>query len=114
MVQVYDDLSLKLSKDIDIIGFISLDPKFDTLYFPNDETSTCFSQTSEERTKSFSIVPKLHAIKVIEHTKEPIVYLEIVPKAQLIRNDLHLLLSQLLFGDYIAAEYVMYNLISSM
>lgn len=114
MVQIYGELPLKLNKEIDIIGFVSLDPKFGTFHFPNDEASGCSSQTNEERIESFSKVPKLHAIKVIEPTKEPIVYLEIVPKVQLIKNDLHLLLSQLLFGDHIAAEYVMYNLISSM
>lgn len=62
-----------------------------------------------------SLVPRLHAIKLIELTKSEIVNApEIISKAQLIRGDLHIILSQLLFGDHLAADYLICHLLSTM
>ncbi|KMR04799.1 mini-chromosome maintenance complex-binding [Lasius niger] len=61
------------------------------------------------------IVPRLHAIKLIEVTKSEIVNApEIISKAQLIRGDLHIILSQLLFGDHLAADYLICHLLFTM
>lgn len=62
-----------------------------------------------------SLVPRLHAIKLIALTKSEIVNApDIISKAQLIRSDLHIMLSQLLFGDHLAADYLICHLLSMM
>lgn len=62
-----------------------------------------------------SLVPRLHAVKIIELTKPEIPNApEIISKAQLIRDDLHLILTQLLFGDHLAANYLICHLLSRM
>lgn len=62
-----------------------------------------------------SLVPRLHTIKLTELTKSEIVNApEIISKAQLIRGDLHITLSQLLFGDHLAADYLICHLLSTM
>lgn len=62
-----------------------------------------------------SLVPRLHAVKIVELNKSEITNLpEIISKAQLIRGDLHIILSQLLFGDHLAADYLICHLLSAM
>lgn len=62
-----------------------------------------------------SLVPRLHAIKITELTKHEIENAPLImSKAQAIRGDLHIILSQLLFGDQLAADYLICHLLSSM
>lgn len=62
-----------------------------------------------------SLVPRLHAIKIIQPTKQDIkINSQIMSKAELVRSDLHLILNQLLFGDHLAADYLICHLLSSM
>lgn len=60
-----------------------------------------------------SLVPRLHAVKIVELNKPEITNApEIISKAQLIRGDLHIVLTQLLFGDHVAADYLICHLLS--
>lgn len=61
-----------------------------------------------------SLVPRLHAIKIALTKSEIVNAPEIISKAQLIRSDLHIMLSQLLFGDHLAADYLICHLLSMM
>lgn len=61
-----------------------------------------------------SLVPRLHAVKVTEITKTIINNPQIVSRAEAIRGDLHMVLSQLLFGDTLVADYLICHLISRM
>lgn len=107
--QIYDGTSLKLNQVIDIIGFISLDP---TLYTNQDSEDDAEMMTHYPPT---SLVPRLHAVKIIKLTKPDIPNApEIVSKAEIIREDLHMILSQLLFGDRLAADYLICHLLSTM
>lgn len=97
---------------IDIIGFLSLDP------------AQCVSDNGDESMDDMevqthnppvSMVPRLHAIKVVP-LKENIICRDpvIMSKAELIRSDLQMFLSKLLFDDTLAADYLICHLISSM
>jgi len=101
-----------LNQIIDVIGFISLDPLLSTIHGSDDEMNEAEIHTHNPPA---SLVPRLHAVKIIELTKPKIVNApEIISKAQLIRSDLHIILSQLLFGDNLAADYLICHLLSIM
>jgi len=97
---------------IDIIGFISLDPLLSKIQSSDDEMNEAEIQTHNPPA---SLVPRLHAVKIIELTKPRIINApEILSRARLIRGDLHIILSQLLFGDTLAADYMICHLLSMM
>jgi len=89
-----------------------LDPLLSTIHGSDDEMNEAEVHTHNPPA---SLVPRLHAVKIIELTKPKIVNApEIISKAQLIRSDLHIILSQLLFGDNLAADYLICHLLSIM
>jgi len=105
-------MTLKLNQVIDVIGFISLDPMLGTVHDSENEINEAEVNTHNPPP---SLVPRLHAVKIIQLTKTEIANApEIISKAQLIRGDLHLILSQLLFGDHLAADYLICHLLSTM
>lgn len=109
--QVYDGTILKLNQVIDIIGFISLDPTLSMIHGSDDEMNEAEIHTHNPPA---SLVPRLHAVKIIDLTKSKIINApEIISKAELIRSDLHIILSQLLFGDNLAADYLICHLLST-
>ncbi|XP_014478288.1 PREDICTED: mini-chromosome maintenance complex-binding protein [Dinoponera quadriceps] len=110
IVKIYDGTNLKLNQVVDIVGFISLDPMLGTIRASEDEMNEAEINTHNPPA---SLVPRLHAVKVVELNKPQIVNApEIISKAQLIRGDLHIILSQLLFGDHLAADYLICHLLS--
>ncbi|XP_053996434.1 mini-chromosome maintenance complex-binding protein [Hylaeus anthracinus] len=112
IVKIYEDTALKLNEVIEIIGFISLDPLLSTIH-DVDETMTEAEMSIQH--PPASLIPRLHAVKVIHLSKQEIENApEIMSKAQLIRSDLHLVLSQLLFGDHLAADYLISHLLSTI
>ncbi|XP_028045441.2 mini-chromosome maintenance complex-binding protein [Monomorium pharaonis] len=113
IVKVYDGMILKLNQVIDVIGFISLDPTLGTIHSSdNDEMDEAEVHTHNPPA---SLVPRLHAIKINELSKPTITNNpEIISKAQLIRSDLHIILTQLLFGDTLAADYLICHLLSTI
>lgn len=104
----------KLNQVIDIIGFLSLNPCLSESY-DSEETDHETDLERQTHNPPASIVPRLHAIKISDekslYTLEPA---SIFSKAESIRGDLRMVLSQLLFGDEIAAEYLICHLISSV
>ncbi|XP_018396179.1 PREDICTED: mini-chromosome maintenance complex-binding protein [Cyphomyrmex costatus] len=112
IIKIYNETVLKLNQVIDVIGFISLDPLLSTIQSSDDEMDDAEIQTHNPPA---SLVPRLHAVKIIELTKSKIVNApEIVSKVQIIRGDLHIILSQLLFGDTLAADYLICHLLSTV
>lgn len=99
-----------MNQTLDIIGFISLDPMLSQVSNFDDTMEDAEIQTHHPPA---SIVPRLHAIKITE-VKNNNTNPEIMSKAQNIRSDLHMVLSQLLFGDSLVADYVICHLISSV
>lgn len=103
---------MKLNQIIEIVGFISLDP-FLSVHDNPDETMT--EAEVNVHHPPATIVPRLHAIKISHTIKHDITAApQLMSKAELIRCDLRLILSQLLFGDNLAADYLICHLLSSM
>ncbi|KAK2579582.1 hypothetical protein KPH14_010877 [Odynerus spinipes] len=113
IVKIYDEkISLKLNQVVDIIGFISLDPALSVV---NNTEEMMEDAEMHTHNPPVSLVPRLHAIKVTELTKHEIENVPLImSKAQAIRGDLHIILSQLLFGDQLAADYLICHLLSSV
>ncbi|XP_017880796.1 mini-chromosome maintenance complex-binding protein isoform X2 [Ceratina calcarata] len=112
IVKIYDDTPLKLNETIEVVGFISLDPLLNGV---DNSDETMSEAENAVHHPPASLVPRLHAIKIIRPTKQD---LKIVPqimcKVQSIRSDLHLILSQLLFGDSLAADFLICHMLSSI
>ena len=101
-----------MNQVIDIVGFLSLDPSLSGTHDSEEMADDLEKQTHHPPA---SIVPRLHAIKVVEESNRCISDSDsIFSKAESIRGDLRMVLSQLLFGDEIAADYLICHLISSM
>lgn len=93
------------------MGFLSLDPNLAQNHNSEEMENDLETQT---HCPPASIVPRLHAIKIVETSKMVPGSNDIISKAESIRGDLKILLTQLLFGDEIAAEYLICHLISSV
>lgn len=104
-------MSLKLNQIIEVIGFISLDPLLNVI---DDLDGIMTEAEITVHHPPASLVPQLHAIKIIHSNKDIKIVPQVMSKVELIRNDLHLILSQLLFGDHLAADYLICHLLSSM
>ncbi|XP_046614470.1 mini-chromosome maintenance complex-binding protein isoform X1 [Neodiprion virginianus] len=113
IVKIYDETSFKLNQIIDIVGFMSLDPALSIAHDPDKLMDDIEFQSHNP---PVSLIPRLHAIDVKD------VSMEEVPQTiqgdltfpVTTRSDLKLVLSQILFGDVLAAEYVICHLISSV
>lgn len=101
-----------MNQIIEVIGFISLDP-FLNIIDDSDEMIMTEAEITVHHPPA-SLIPRLHAIKIIHSTKDIKIVPQVMSKVKLIRNDLHLILSQLLFGDHLAADYLICHLLSSM
>ncbi|XP_044583274.1 mini-chromosome maintenance complex-binding protein [Cotesia glomerata] len=118
VVKIYNDDCYKLNQALDIIGFICLNPNnINGLTLTEDimdEMEIAEAQTYNLPPPSF--IPRLHAIKINQLVPKIFYnnYNSIISKVNLIRSDLHLVLSQLLFGDELAANYVICNLLSGI
>ncbi|XP_057329438.1 mini-chromosome maintenance complex-binding protein [Microplitis mediator] len=111
IVKFYNDNPYKLNQVLDIIGFVSLDPMLSALTVDEsmDEVEVAEAQTHNPPA---SMIPRLHAVKISKVVPKIPNGPSIISKASLIRSDLHLVLNQLLFGDNLAADYVICHLIS--
>ncbi|XP_039312938.1 mini-chromosome maintenance complex-binding protein-like isoform X2 [Solenopsis invicta] len=104
IVKIYNKIDLKPNQIIDVIGFIFLNPI--NLSSTND---------TEISTHNPPLVPRLHTVKIIDLTKPTITNASIIiSKAQNIRSDLHIIFTELLFGDTLVADYLICYLLSSI
>ncbi|XP_076764634.1 mini-chromosome maintenance complex-binding protein [Xylocopa sonorina] len=112
IVKIYEDTCLKLNETIEIIGFLSLDP---LLNIVSDADGTMTEAEMNIHHPPVSLIPRLHAIKIVHLAKHDIQAVsQIMSKVESIRNELHLILNQLLFGDCLAADYLICHLLSSI
>ncbi|XP_043287663.1 mini-chromosome maintenance complex-binding protein isoform X2 [Venturia canescens] len=110
---VYDDkISLKLNEIVHILGFVSLDPTLGIIHSSDEMMSDPEIHTHNP---PVSLVPRLHAIKITVETPLPNPRTSnIYSRVESIRSDLRMVLGQLLFGDVMAADYLICHLISSV
>lgn len=103
---MYDvpESSLKLNDVIEIVGFVYRDPlpcdedEFDDSYRPPSPLTPRIHVVSFRQIKTFN--PLISDLN--DHVSS-----SVMAEVETIRSDLHLILSQLLFGDVLAADYLL-------
>lgn len=105
---------IKLNDFCEFVGFVSFDPLL--LLEPRDE----FENAVETQTHHppASLVPRVHCVKwkKLGHNNPLMENLEgfSPEKMQFLKRELLIVLTQLLLGDSLAAEYLLYHLVSSV
>lgn len=101
---------LKLNSVHEFVGFLSVNPTLAN----HEEMNDLEFQTHNPPP---SLIPRIHCVsfRQLNHNN-PLVTHEIVDgnKMQLIKKELLILLTQLMCGDELAAEFLIYNLISEV
>lgn len=123
IVKIYEDFDkFRLNTIVDVIGFLSVDPALDGSNFKLSE----FEDLNEviATNPPPSLIPRIHAVYINELNHSNPLLNEINSYNDNIFNteenkleiykDIHLILTQILFGDCIAAEYLMCHLLSSV
>lgn len=115
-LKIYKDSDdLKLNDLCDFVGFLSLEPLLSHECYHNGE----FDNLIEVQTHNPppSLVPRIHCVawKKLMHNN-PLVGIQTFPheKMKLLKGELLVVLTQILLGDRLAAEYLLYHLISSV
>ncbi|KAJ3663854.1 hypothetical protein Zmor_008075 [Zophobas morio] len=111
-IKVYQNCdSLKINSVCEFVGFLSVDPSLAT--HDDDEMNDVEFQVHNPPP---SLVPRIHCVsfKPLKHNN-PLIN-ESMPSERMpvVRKELLILLTQLLCGDELAAEYFIYNLISEV
>lgn len=115
MVKIYsEDDDFPLGTLLDVVGFLSVDPSLDGSTREVEEDQFETAEEVQSLNPPPSLVPRLHAIliKQRQHTN-PNLELDIENPLD-IYKDLKKVLTQCLFGDEIAADYLMCHLICSI
>lgn len=110
-IKVYKESdSLKLNDTCDFVGFLSVNPAIAQI--DQDEGSEMEIQTHHPPS---SLVPRIHIVhfKMLDHIN-PLVKAVSSANLPIIKKELLIVLTQLLMGDALAAEYLIYNLISEV
>ncbi|XP_067000687.2 mini-chromosome maintenance complex-binding protein isoform X3 [Anabrus simplex] len=120
LIKVYNEETDKyaLNDVLEVVGFISLDPALGCDVSEGDEDAMDIE--AQAHNPPTSLVPRLHAVAIrkLQHCN-PLVTKnlnadEVLESADSVRKDLRLVLSQLLMGDDLAADYLICHLISSI
>lgn len=118
IIKIYQDFdSLALNTLVDVIGFLSVDPALDATF---DEGDGFIEESERQATNPPpSLIPRLHAISVkkLDHINphfELTAQITEEQKPEEVFKDIRLALSQCLFEDTIAADYLIAHLISTI
>lgn len=99
---------------IDVIGFLSLDPVLTERCYHNQEEDN--QMEIQTHNPPPSLVPRIHCVafkKIKNHNL--LNHIELgTNEVESLRKDLMIVLTQMLLGDELAAEYLLCHLISMM
>lgn len=119
IVKIYDHSdTFKLNEMAHILGFLSVDPLLTEMNYHNSEHDN--QMEIQTHNPPPSLVPRLHCVLFKKLTYyNPLLKSipEVTVESEVIVNlfkELNVLLTQLLFGDKLAAEYLICHLISSV
>ncbi|GLV40815.1 uncharacterized protein CBL_13682 [Carabus blaptoides fortunei] len=113
LVKVYENGdTVKLNDMIDIVGFLSVDPRLIDLSSADGELDT--DMESQTHNPPPSLVPRIHcvAFKKINQYNPLLPEISVQDTMSDLRHGLLTVLTQLLFGDRLAADYLICHLIS--
>lgn len=111
-VKLYDDIeSVKLNDMVEVVGFLSVNPSL--AGSEDDDEDAMVVQTHNPPP---SLIPRMHCV----HWRRVAYYNPLcdeelgVEEMRYLKKELHILLSQILLGDGVAAEYLIYHLLSDV
>lgn len=114
-VKIYDEnCDLKLNEVYDFIGFLSDDMHTDDA---NDNDDFGDKMELETHNPPSSIIPKMHCIfwKKVEYINPLVENISLnCDKVQFLRKEIHLIFTELMMGDKLAANYLLYHLLSKV
>ncbi|XP_044268941.1 mini-chromosome maintenance complex-binding protein [Tribolium madens] len=112
-LKIYKDTDkIKLNSVFEFVGFLSLNPILGT---NNDDDMNGLE--SQIHNPPSSLIPRIHCVtfKSLSHNNPLVTQEKLSPdKMQVIRKELLILLTQLMCGDELAAEYLIYHFISQV
>lgn len=116
LIKIYENSDqLKLNDVCEFIGFLAIDPY---LGFNTKEMEDWESEVEmQTHNPSPSLVPRVHCVswRIMEHNNPLVKEFNLgVEKIGDLKKEVLVILTQLLFGDELAAEYLLYHLISSV
>lgn len=115
-LKIYKDSeTIKLNDLCEFVGFLSLDPLLSHESYHGEQ----FDNAMEVQTHNPppSLVPRIHCVtwKKLKHSNPLVENIKFSQeKMKILKKELLVVLSQLLLGDQIAAEYLLYHLISTV
>lgn len=104
---------IKMNDMVEIVGFLSLDPSLSDVSSIEDDERAMETQTHNPPP---SLIPRIHCVhwRRISYYN-PLCDVELSSQEmQSLKKELHILLTQLLVGDELAAEYLIYHLLSDV
>ncbi|KAG8224647.1 hypothetical protein J437_LFUL003081, partial [Ladona fulva] len=133
LVKVYDNLdAFVLNEIVEVVGFLSVDPAMATFISDKEKEGENVAEMDVDDQEELalnpppSLVPRIHivAAKKLSHANPLLpkkcheswdtVSKSLLSEAKLIRDELMLVLTQLLLGDQLAAEYMLCHLVSTI
>lgn len=99
---------------VEVVGFLSTDPILSHPSYHNGEDDN--EMEIQTHNPPPSLVPRIHCVDFRKITDcNPLVNVyDLSTEMETLRKDLHLVLTQLLLGDELAADYLICHLISSV
>ncbi|XP_046383517.1 mini-chromosome maintenance complex-binding protein [Ischnura elegans] len=133
LLKVYDDVdAFLLNEMVEVVGFLSVDPAIAVFKPNNDEGGNGSEAMDVDYHEEMalnpppSLVPRVHVVaaKKLSHANPLLpskchhtwssVSTSLLQEAKSIREELMLVLTQLLLGDQLAAEYLLCHLVSTI
>lgn len=119
LIKVYEngDGTMKLNEMYEFVGFLSINPM---TFTRNEEIDDVIDLEMEMHNPPTSLVPRIHCVswKKLEHNN-PLLDLQEIDlngEKEMLHTfqELHMLFTQLLLGDSLAASYTIYHLLSEV
>lgn len=114
-VKLYKETDdIKMNDMVEIVGFLSLDPNLSIVSSIEDDDDRAME--TQTHNPPPSLIPRIHCVhwRTISYYN-PLCDVELSSQEmQFLKKELHILLTQLLLGDGLAAEYLIYHLLSDV
>lgn len=111
-VKVYEnDSNIKLNEVYDFVGYLSTD----VIALQDNENDFGMEMEIQTHNPPTSLIPRLHCVfwKKIEYQNPLVENISLnTEKIQFLRQELHLILTEVMMGDELAANYLLYHLLS--
>ncbi|GJQ77155.1 hypothetical protein Trydic_g14833 [Trypoxylus dichotomus] len=115
-VKIYqNENNIRLNEVYDFIGFLSNDVALGQI--ANDDNDVGFEMEIQTHNPPSSLIPRMHCVfwNTVEHSNPLVGQVDTdVGRIQFLKKELHLMLTEIMMGDELAANYLLYHLLSKV